>query len=63
MRPILLTVGVILLIASIARFVWITSIIWYELLTPARIFNLTWMPTIGVLIASIILGYCSSKGK
>lgn len=63
MRPILLAIAVVLLIVSIARFVQITSIIWTEVLTAQKMFNLTWAPTAGILLGSIIIGYTTVKKK
>jgi hypothetical protein len=56
MRPILLIIGVVLLIVSLVRYYQVTRLVWNEVLTPARLFNLTWLPTLGVLVAGILIG-------
>lgn len=61
MKPILLAIAAILLIVSIARFIQITEIVWNEVLTPARVFKLTWAPTLGVFVGTVMLGYFLRK--
>lgn len=63
MKPILLTIAGLLAVVSVIRFIMITMMIWTEVLTLSKVFSLTWMPSLGLLISGAIVGYYTNQKK
>ncbi len=61
MKPILLIIAGVLMVLSIVRFIQIITTIWTEVLTLSRVFSLTWLPTLGLIVAGFIVGYYANK--
>lgn len=61
MRPILLIIATLLLVVSIARYIQMTAYTWHRVMTPSAMFNMTWAPTAGILLACIIFGFYLRK--